>query len=139
MKEINKDQNWQDRLDQGKPLSSSEVEPGLRAYQLLYEALEQKPDVTIPADFAERVAQQAVNQSSQKSVSYWVLAVIVVVVATLVCGSILSVIYPTYFQLLRSQLDILGFAGLMFIAIQAADYYLVQRKLLTKSQPITAR
>ena len=128
MKESDKDQKWQDRLDEGKLTAGNKVDRGGQAYQFLYKALQQEPDVVIPADFAERVAQQAVSQSKSKSNWYWLLAIVLAGLATFICGTVLFFSSPNYFQLLQSNLNILGFAGLAFIAVQVADYYLVQRK-----------
>lgn len=130
MKDLNKDQKWQDQLDEGKLTAGDEVDREGQAYQFLYEALQQEPDILIPTDFAERVAQQAVRQSLSKNSSYWLLAIFLVVLATFICGIVLFLSAPNYFQLLQSNLNVLGFAGLAFIAVQVADYYLIQRKQL---------
>ncbi len=123
-----KDQEWQDRVGRDASPVNNEAEPGLKTYQLLYEALAQSPPVTISEGFAERIAQQAIKKYSWGSSSYWWLAIGLVTVATLVCGGVLFIVYPSYFLLLQSKLPILGFAGLMFTAIQVADYWLIQQK-----------
>ena len=126
MKDLDKDQKWQDQLDEGK--YGDEVDREGQAYRLLYEALQQEPNIVIPTDFAERVAQQAVGQSVSNNGSYWLLAAVFVLLATFTCGIVLFFSSPNYFQLLQSNLNILGFAGLIFITVQVADYYLIQRK-----------
>ncbi|MEO0330475.1 MAG: hypothetical protein AAF223_02145, partial [Bacteroidota bacterium] len=128
MKDLEKEKLWQKMLDEGKSLPNDGNEPGARVYQLLYEALNKEPDIAIPESFAEKVAQQAITQHSRRDSSIWLLSFILIAVAILGCGFAMFSLYPNFFQLLRSQINILGFAGLMFIIIQAADYWLIQRK-----------
>ena len=128
MKDLEKEKLWQKMLDEGKSLPNDGNEPGIRTYQLLYEALKNEPDITIPEGFAEKVAQRAMTQYSRRDNSIWLLSFILIAIAILGCGFAMFSLYPNFFQLLRSQINILGFAGLMFIIIQAADYWLIQRK-----------
>ncbi|WKN42370.1 hypothetical protein [Tunicatimonas pelagia] len=130
MKDSEKNAVWQKMLDEGQSLPNDGNEPGARAYQLLYEALNKEPDITIPESFAEKVVQRAMTQHSQRDRSIWLLSFILIAVAILGCGFAMFSLYPNFFQLLRSQINILGFAGLMFIIIQVADYWLIQRKQL---------
>ncbi|MEM6842220.1 MAG: hypothetical protein AAF632_08335 [Bacteroidota bacterium] len=132
MKNFEKDREWQDRLDAGQSLRHDKDEPGTQAYQLLYEALKQEPNTNTPEGFAERVAQQAVARSARQGNGFWLLSFTLITLASIVCGGLLFYLYPDFIPLLRSQISIWGFAGLMFVIIQVADYWLIQRKQLLK-------
>ncbi|MEM9832678.1 MAG: hypothetical protein AAF944_18755 [Bacteroidota bacterium] len=132
MKNFEKDREWQRRLDAGQYLRPDKDEPGTQAYQLLYEALKQEPNINIPESFAEKVAQQALVQQTRQGNGFWLLSFTLITLASIVCGGLLFYLYPDFIPLLRSQISIWGFAGLMFVIIQVADYWLIQRKQLLR-------
>jgi uncharacterized protein YjeT (DUF2065 family) len=116
-------------LDEGNTSSEGQNHPDEKAYRLLYEALNTSPEIDIPANFAERISLEIVPVPSKSSSRVWVLVAIALGLSLIICGALLFFVYPTFFRTLTEYSGVLSFAGLLLVAVQVADYWLVQRRL----------
>lgn len=130
MNDSHKDHELQKMLDDGYTPSGKENDTEIKLYQSLYKALEQPPNLTIPQGFSQRVTAQAIQVSGQRNYRLWLLSALVISLSLLLVGIVLYFTFPTSMKLILSYAEIISFAGLLFVAIQVADYKLVQRKVL---------
>jgi len=127
MKNQRTDKDWQKMLDEGKTPEEAENNADEKVYRLLYQALNTGPEIDIPADFALRVSAQIAPVAAKSASRAWIAAVVTLGLALIICGALLFFIYPTFFRTLSEYSGVLGFAGLLLVAVQAADYWLIQR------------
>lgn len=126
------DEHWQKMLDEGR-LPSSDDDSSINPYRLLYEALNEPPQLSIPADFAARAASLAASrtvQSPERSStrSSWALLLAASVLPLILVTLVLFYFFPHYFHYLLSYRSSIAFTLLMLVAIQAGDYLLIRRK-----------
>lgn len=128
MKNQRTDKDWQKMLDEGNTPTEDPSNSDERAYRLVYEALNDSPEINISANFAERISSQIVPEPAKSSSRAWLVVAIVLGLSLTICGALLFFVYPASFRALMDYSGILCFAGLLFVAVQAADYWLVQRQ-----------
>lgn len=130
MKDSHKDHEMQKMLDDGYTPSGKENDTEMKLYQSLYKALERPPNLTIPQGFSQKVVAQAIQASDQRNYRLWLSSALAISLSLLLVGTVLYFTFPTSMKLIFSYAEVIGFAGLLFVAIQIADYKLVQRKVL---------
>ncbi len=133
MKQVHTDEQIQKLLDQ-KQISEQERDAEVRAYQLLYQALGQPPsDVSIPENFSQKMAALAIQQQKQhvRRQSLRWMSVIISSIGLSMLG--LYYTYPPFFHYLLAYKDVFIFTIIVFLAVQASDYWLVRKKQLWTS------
>ncbi|MEM9673522.1 MAG: hypothetical protein ACFB15_12510 [Cyclobacteriaceae bacterium] len=128
MKNQRTDKDWQKLLDEGKISEEGQKNADGKAYRLLYQALNTDPEIDIPADFAHRISTQIVPASTTSGSRVWIVAAVTLGLSLILCGALLFFLYPAFFRTLSEYSGVLGFAGLVLLAVQAADYWLIQRR-----------
>ena len=132
MKNEQQDERIQKMLDQGKIPVHSANDAEVKAYKTLYRVLEQEPKLSIPMNFAEKVALRAAQHQHQKARvkarRQSVLNLGVIVLSLLISLFSLWYAYPPFIEYMISHKTIVGFAILMFAVIQLADHWLIRRR-----------
>ena len=132
MKNEQHDEQIQKMLDQGVIQKNLESEGDVKAYEALYQALRQEPELNIPLSFSERVASKTLHLQQQKARSkarrQSVLTLGVIALSLLISLFSLRYAYPPFFAYMLSHKVVVAFVVTMFAAIQLADHWLIRRR-----------
>lgn len=122
------EESLQQQLEEGKPVPAN---ADTRAYQKVFDALQQEPEFELPLYFEDRVLQkiEANEKRAERKETYWLVAGVSLLVIAAIVGAALVGFKPSFgaFAFLSRYTGLFIFGMVFIIALQWLDRKIVQR------------